>query len=86
MADSDKALSSGVEILKVSPTGEIRPLGTEIDEASRNEKEVEQVEVGQESFGAPPDDEALYVKGYPVIRSGTYLVSRASPPRDFFNC
>lgn len=28
------------------------------------------VEVGQESFGAPPDDEVEYVGGHPVIRSG----------------
>lgn len=26
--------------------------------------------LGQESFGAPPDNEVQYVKGHPVIRSG----------------
>ena len=36
------------------------------------------VEIGQESFGAPPDDEVEYVNNYPVIRSGN-----SSPQKKF---
>lgn len=41
------------------------------DQISRNEPPV--TEVGQESFGAPPDNEVQFVKGYPIIRSGKFL-------------
>ncbi|RDI88757.1 hypothetical protein Vi05172_g1429 [Venturia inaequalis] len=40
----------------------------ESDRTSGNEQPA--TDVGQESFGAPPDNEVQYVKGYPVIRSG----------------
>lgn len=36
-----------------------------------------QAEVGQESFGAPPDDETQYVKGHPVIRSDKFSLRPA---------
>lgn len=42
------------------------------DTTSSEKGEKSQVEVGQESFGAPPDDDVEYVNGAPVIRSGKF--------------
>jgi hypothetical protein len=70
MADTLGAPDDGVAVVEVSPEYKRSVITEKPVETSSVEKV--QIEVGQESFGAPPDDEVEYVKGFPVIRSGTY--------------
>jgi hypothetical protein len=68
MPDSAKVSSDGAGVEENPPNekdGIVREQPIELQDHGKV-----QAEVGQESFGAPPDDEIKYVKGYPVIRSG----------------
>lgn len=72
MSDStdDKSSSDGAKVTEVSHETKGGIVTEDSDEISRNNHPA--IEVGQESFGAPPDNEVEYVKGYPVIRSGKW--------------
>lgn len=65
-----KSLRNRAKVTEVPHEPSKGGLSQDSDEISGNEQPAG--EVGQESFGAPPDDEVQYVKGYPIIRSGKY--------------
>lgn len=65
-----KSLRNRAKVTEVPHEPSKSGLSQDSDEISGNEQSAG--EVGQQSFGAPPDGEVQYVKGYPVIRSGKY--------------
>jgi hypothetical protein len=65
-----KSLRNRAKVAEVSDEVKGGLVTEDSDEASKNDQPA--VEVGQASFGAPPDNEIEHVKGYPVIRSGKH--------------